>query len=261
MEIKRLTEKEFEATFSEKMNDVTNDVEIIVDIWEYIKMLDPSEYPYSINRPIKKVYRNSINTYDQIVLPTMRKNVYFVIILDIKKESIYGHYLLDLNKKYGITMDHYKNINLKPTFLERLTAMYSGQFETSRVKRGLWEVDCAYFPAENKKFGSIEITGDLNEWRDEEDYFIEDENGIYDDLDTCGFYFRVGGYEGTFILSPTGIFYYLDKIFSDQIVVYFSPLAKKRGLYELDDLKKKLAEGKLRKRKEYRFWSGNYPLP
>jgi len=106
MNIKELTEKEFKSTFSEKMNNVTNCAEAIVDIWDYVKLLDKSKY-YLSNYVIEKelvelVYRNSANTYDQILIPTTKKNIYLIIIVNIKSENIFGHYLLDLNKEYGI---------------------------------------------------------------------------------------------------------------------------------------------------------------
>ncbi|MDR1179612.1 MAG: hypothetical protein LBK44_03840 [Spirochaetales bacterium] len=107
MEIKKLTEKEFKATFSEKMNDVTDNADAVVDIWKYVEALEPSKYfinDYIIEKKlVEKVYRNSINTYDQILIPTIKKNVYLIIIADIKKENICGHYLLDLNKEYGVS--------------------------------------------------------------------------------------------------------------------------------------------------------------
>jgi hypothetical protein len=51
---------------------------------------------------VEKVYRNSVNTYDQILIQTVKNNVYFVIIININDKKIFGHYLLDLNKEYGI---------------------------------------------------------------------------------------------------------------------------------------------------------------
>jgi hypothetical protein len=106
MKVKKITEKEFKTTFSERMNDVTNDADAIVDIWEYVKALEKSKYfinDYIVQkRLVEYVYRNSINTYDQILIPTIKKNIYLIIIVDIKEGNIFGHYLLDLNKEYGI---------------------------------------------------------------------------------------------------------------------------------------------------------------
>ena len=88
------------------MNDVTNCADAAVNIWGYVKLLDESKY-YLSNYIIEKelvelVYRNSANTYDHVLVPTCRKNIYLVIVANIKSENIFGHYLLDLNKEYGI---------------------------------------------------------------------------------------------------------------------------------------------------------------
>jgi hypothetical protein len=106
MNVKELTKKEFKSTFSEKMNDVTTVAEAEVDIWKYIKLLEKEKYHLSDNilenGIVEKVYRNSLNTYDQILIPMKKKNIYLVIIVNIKEKNIFGHYLLDLNKEYGI---------------------------------------------------------------------------------------------------------------------------------------------------------------
>ena len=106
MNIKELTKKEYKSTFSEKMNDVTNRADAAINIWGYVKLLDESKY-YLSNYIIEKelvelVYRNAANTYDHVLVPTYRKNIYLVIVVNIKSENIFGHYLLDLNKEYGI---------------------------------------------------------------------------------------------------------------------------------------------------------------
>jgi hypothetical protein len=106
MNIKELTEEEFKSTFSEKMNDVTAIADAEVDIWDYVELLEKSKYYLTDDilesGNVEKVYRNSVNTYDQILIPTIKKNVYLIIIVNIKNKNIFGHYLLDLNKEYGI---------------------------------------------------------------------------------------------------------------------------------------------------------------
>jgi hypothetical protein len=103
---KELTEKEFKSTFTEKMNNVTNEAKAIVDIWDYIRNLDYLKYfinDYIIEKTlVDYIYRNSRNTYEQILIPTTRENVQFIIVMDLKNKNIFGHYLLDLNKEYGI---------------------------------------------------------------------------------------------------------------------------------------------------------------
>jgi len=105
MEIKELSEKEFRSTFSEKMNNVTDNHNTIIDVWEYVALLDKSKYlinGYIIeHKLVEYVYRNSTNTFDQILIPTEKENIYLIIIVNIKNKNIFGHYLLDLNKEYG----------------------------------------------------------------------------------------------------------------------------------------------------------------
>ena len=107
MNTKELTEEEYKSTFSEKMNDVTSTAEATVYIWDYVKWLDKLKYHLNMHiitrELVELVYRNSLNTYDHVLIPTSRKNIYLVIIVNIKVEKIFGHYLLDLNKEYGLT--------------------------------------------------------------------------------------------------------------------------------------------------------------
>jgi hypothetical protein len=80
MNIKELMEKEFKSTFSEEMNDVATIADKEMDIWEYIGLLEKSKYylnDYILeNGMVEKIYRNSLNTYEQILIPTAKKNIY-----------------------------------------------------------------------------------------------------------------------------------------------------------------------------------------
>jgi hypothetical protein len=148
----------------------------------------------------------------------------------------------------------------KPTFIERLNATYSGQFTVER-KVGMPPTDIVRFVPPNKNFGNVEILGDLDEWRDEEDYYCEDEDGIYDDADTCGFQFRSEGvHKITPSMSPTEIFDLLNEIFSDRVVCYKSVFAKKRKLYPIKEFEKALKEKRVRHKEAYTFWTGEHPI-
>ena len=48
MNTKELTEQEYKSTFSGKMNNVTNSAEAVVNIWDYVKLLDKSKYYQTI---------------------------------------------------------------------------------------------------------------------------------------------------------------------------------------------------------------------
>jgi hypothetical protein len=107
-QIKELTKKEYETTFSEKMNDITKIIldNEVIEIWDYVKLVDRTKCTineYIIeNELVEYVYRNSANTFDHVIIPTIKKNVYLIIIVDIINKNIYGHYSLNLNKEYSI---------------------------------------------------------------------------------------------------------------------------------------------------------------
>ncbi len=101
-----LTEEEFKSTFTDKMIDVTETAEPIVDIWPYVQELTKDKIvdQYIVDKGlVEKVYRNQNGTFDQVLLPTSDKNTFIVILVDLAVENIKGHYKLDLNKEYGLT--------------------------------------------------------------------------------------------------------------------------------------------------------------
>jgi hypothetical protein len=95
--ITSLTEKEFRSTFTDKMIDVTETVEPLVDIWPYVQQLTADkivdQYTFD-NGLIEKVYRNQTNTFDQVLLPSSNKNIFIVILINLilkKSKDIIGY--------------------------------------------------------------------------------------------------------------------------------------------------------------------------
>ena len=70
----QLTQDEYKSTIPTKMVDVTDSVEAVVDIWEYIQQLKADkivlDYVYD-NQLVEKVYRNQENTFEHILLPNV----------------------------------------------------------------------------------------------------------------------------------------------------------------------------------------------
>ena len=99
-----LTKEQFIETM-DRMTDITEECEPIVDIWGYAGELNRqnllSEHMFE-NRFVEAVYRNYDNSYHHVMLFGQEKNVYIVIVVDVKRHSIMGHYLLDINKEYGL---------------------------------------------------------------------------------------------------------------------------------------------------------------
>ncbi len=106
MRINQLTNQEFQSTMAESMIDVTESAEPVVDIWPYVFELKKEnvalDYVYN-NQLVEKVYRNGLNTFDHVLLPTDDQNMFIVIVVDLGQPSIRGHYLLDLSKEYQIS--------------------------------------------------------------------------------------------------------------------------------------------------------------
>ena len=102
--ITELSYIKFKETFGDKMIEVTQSANPVVDIWDYVKELVDlniiEKYVYD-NTLVEVVYRNSNSTFDHVLLPTDRENVFIVLVIDLIKESVFGYFRLDLNNEYG----------------------------------------------------------------------------------------------------------------------------------------------------------------
>jgi hypothetical protein len=104
MQTLQLTEREFKATMTLKMNDVTETATNVLDIWPYVDSVpDASLEGHSIyDRFVDVVYRSDDDRFDHVLVMTKTKNVYLAVVVDLVDDSIYGHRLLDLNREYGL---------------------------------------------------------------------------------------------------------------------------------------------------------------
>ena len=99
-----LTTEQYNNTFDKKMVDVTETAKPVVDIWSYVEQLSKDKIVLSYifkKQLVERVYRNSANTFDHVLLPTNNKNILIVIVVDLLQKTITGHYRLDLEKEYG----------------------------------------------------------------------------------------------------------------------------------------------------------------
>lgn len=101
-----LTEIEFKKTFGNRMTDITEmEIDEPIEIWDYVEKLTENQIVNRIvyeKELVEKVYRNDLKTFDHILLPTEKQNVFLTIVVDLEKKRIFGHKILDLNKEYGI---------------------------------------------------------------------------------------------------------------------------------------------------------------
>ncbi|WP_294491268.1 hypothetical protein [uncultured Ruminococcus sp.] len=102
---RELTEKEYLATMSGGMKNVTDTAERLTDIWAYASQSGAreviSEYGFE-NRLIEAVYENGGGSYQHVLLYGVREDTYAVIVVDVREREVFGHYLLDLGEKYGL---------------------------------------------------------------------------------------------------------------------------------------------------------------
>ena len=102
---RELTEKEYLATMSGGMKNVTDTAERLTDIWAYASQSEVreviSEYGFE-NRLIEAVYENGGGSYQHVLLYGVREDTYAVIVVDVRGRAVFGHYLLDLGEKYGL---------------------------------------------------------------------------------------------------------------------------------------------------------------
>ena len=77
--VKQLNEEQYLSTMGNKMNNVTESAEPLVNIWNYAKQLLKnnliSEYGFS-KKYVEAVYENTERTYQHILLFTNQKNFY-----------------------------------------------------------------------------------------------------------------------------------------------------------------------------------------
>lgn len=101
----QLSETEYKATLIGKMTDVTESAEPVVDIWDAVSVLVRNNVVIKAvweQQFVEKVYRNSNNTFDHVLLPTNDQDTFIVIVVNIIQKNIKGYYILDLRKEYGV---------------------------------------------------------------------------------------------------------------------------------------------------------------
>jgi hypothetical protein len=100
---KLLSKEKFEGTLSKKMTDVTSDTLSMFNIWPYVndlkkakivsKKIDESTIVY-------KVYRNSNEQFEHILLRTEKEHYYVIIVVNVVKKKVKGYYKLQLTNQY-----------------------------------------------------------------------------------------------------------------------------------------------------------------
>lgn len=103
---KELSKEKYHATMTTTMEDVTDKVKNMFNIWPFVSELKRVKIlPNKINENqlVHKVYRDSNNEYEHILLTTEEENNFLVIVVDKTKNKAKGYFKLDLDTEYGLT--------------------------------------------------------------------------------------------------------------------------------------------------------------
>ncbi|KAF2336443.1 hypothetical protein [Flavobacterium daemonense] len=103
----KLLEKEkYNATMTEKMVEVKNTDSSIFNIWPYVSKLKSAKI---LSKKIKdhdliyKIYRDSSEKFEHIILSTEDKNNFVTIIVNKKRKKTLGYSLLDSKERYDLS--------------------------------------------------------------------------------------------------------------------------------------------------------------
>jgi len=104
LKVRKLSEDEFEATWTPKMHDVTANPAPTIDIWPYVEAVLAADLDgHEVwDRFAEYVYRTNDDRFDHVLVMTKSKNVYLAVIIDRELRAVHGHHLLNMNKLYGL---------------------------------------------------------------------------------------------------------------------------------------------------------------
>jgi len=100
---KLLEREKYNSTMTEKMTEVTKTDSNIFNIWTYVSRLKSAKI---LSKKIKdhdliyKIYRDSSEKFEHILLSTEDKNNFVTIIVNKKRRKTIGYSFLDANEKY-----------------------------------------------------------------------------------------------------------------------------------------------------------------
>jgi len=101
---KLLTKEKYSATMIGKMTEITASDKNIFNIWPYISKLKAAKVLSSKikeSQLVHKIYRNSTDDFEHILLSTEKENHFVVIVANRNKKKTIGYFFYDLNGLYA----------------------------------------------------------------------------------------------------------------------------------------------------------------
>lgn len=104
----KLLEKEkYNSTITEKMLEIKTPDTAMYNIWPYVSRLKTAKilsHKVKERELVYKVYRNSTEEFEHVLLSTEKENNFIVIVIDKIKKKIVGYSLLEPNGEYGLAV-------------------------------------------------------------------------------------------------------------------------------------------------------------
>ncbi|MEZ0180790.1 hypothetical protein AB9T89_00985 [Flavobacterium oncorhynchi] len=101
---KLLTSEKYNSTMIGKMTEIKVSDQNIFNIWPYVSKLKTAKvlsHKIKESQLVHKVYRNSTENFEHILLSTEKENHFVVIVANRNKKKTIGYFLHDLNGLYA----------------------------------------------------------------------------------------------------------------------------------------------------------------
>ncbi len=105
MPIPEFSQAQYLSTMISPMEKVTETANPSVDIWPAVyTLVNMNLIPMLVleKHLVEAVYRNKTGTFDHVLLPTSRTNIFICIIVNNSKKEMEGYYTLDLENEYSL---------------------------------------------------------------------------------------------------------------------------------------------------------------
>ncbi|MES2240858.1 MAG: hypothetical protein V4497_11440 [Bacteroidota bacterium] len=102
---KLLDEEKYRSTMIRKMLEISTKDITVFNIWPFVSQLKTAKilsHKIKERELIYKVYRNSTEDFEHILLSTEKDNNFVVVVVDKNKNKTIGYYLLDQAGEYDL---------------------------------------------------------------------------------------------------------------------------------------------------------------
>ena len=101
--LRELTQDQYQATFSPRMEDVTEAADEIVNVWAYADPVLQRDFPEANDWVwnVKHIYESQDHVYQHLYIPVPKSETYLIIVVSKQQREIVGHYFIDFVAFYG----------------------------------------------------------------------------------------------------------------------------------------------------------------